>query len=727
LKTKPESIKVKNILLFISLICLSAFPYSTFAQNAKSNLNAGQINGKLQLDGVMDELDWENTDPIRSIRMIEPVENADPTNKTIVKVLADKKNIYLGFYCYDEQIDKMVAFSKARDSELEDEDYIKFVFDPYGDGRSAYIFAINPYAARYDALSSNRGEREDDSWDCIWEAKTQINSDGWSAEVRIPVNSLTFRKGLTTWGFNVERRIQRLLEVNRWTALTRDYKMGQTIHAGLLQNLPIFSLGVGMVAKASTMLNYSKHAGADSKLKWDNSLDITQKITPDISAQLTVNTDFAETEVDTRKTNLTRFALMFPEKRQFFLEGSDIFDFGLGMGYYMLAFQSRRIGLLEGQAVPLKVGGKINGKLGNTQFGGLVTRTGEVQDLTPANNMGVIRVKQNVLKESNIGMIGMMGDPMGRTGSWTGGLDMTYQNSEFLGDKNFLVGAWGMLTDRHDLEGDKTAVGMKIDYPNDLVDASFTYYRIGDAFDPSLGFIPRKAINYYRVAANYFPRPEKWNIRKFIFECFATLYTDLENNWESYRFFTAPIHFAMESGDRFEFNIVPTGENLPGDFEISDGVIIPKDEYHWNRYRLEWEGASKRKINGQACWWFGGFYGGNLHSIELELNWRPFSFLIFEGSFERNIGNLPFGDFTQDLYGARVQINLNSNLNLSSFIQYDTESQSVGTNNRFRWTFAPRGDLFIVYNHNMSRPIEERYWNYQSNQLIVKLVYGIGI
>jgi hypothetical protein len=717
-----------SLRIFIALILLFP-PYRAQSQNAyKPEYKTVLASRKIKLDGTLNEDIWNKAGSLQEFRMIEPLENSKPQNQTVVKVVADSKNIYLGFICYDSQAENIVAFSKARDSDLDDEDYIKFVFDPYGDGRSAYIFAINPYGARYDALSSNRGEGEDPSWDAIWEAKTQFLPDGWTAEVRIPVNSLTFRKGLNTWGFNVERRIHRLLEVDRWAALNRDYKLAQTIHAGKLSNLPEFNLGIGLVAKASTMLDFSRSTEREGKVRWDNSLDLTQRITPDITAQLTINTDFAETEVDTRRTNLTRFPLMFPEKRQFFLEGSDIYDFGLGMGNDMLAFHSRKIGLVNGQTVPLNLGGKLNGKIGNTQFGGLAVRTGKAGDIVPPGiNMGVIRVKQNVLKESNIGMIGMIGDPIGRVGSWTAGIDMTYQNSEFLGDKNFLAGAWGLMNDWNGLEGDKTGIGFKIDYPNDLLDIALTYYRLGESFNPSLGFVPRNGISYYRLSANYFPRPEKWNIRKFIFESSFNLITDLKNQWESYRLFTAPIHFSMESGDRFEFNINPTGENLTENFEISEGVIIPKGAYHWNRYRLEFEAASKRKINGQATWWFGGFYGGQLHQIELELNWRPTSFLIFEGSFERNIGKLPYGDFIQDLFGARLLLSFNSNLNLSSFIQYDTESKSIGTNNRLRWTFAPRGDLFIVYNHNIAKPIEERYWNYDSNQLIVKLVYGIGI
>lgn len=701
---------------------------SAFSQTVTPpTVSAGFIEQSPKLDGFLDDEIWNTAGTISSFRMVEPNENDEPSFTTQVKLMMDKRNIYLGIICKDPNPENMVVFSKARDSDLNNEDYVKFVFDTYGDGRSAYIFAINAFGARYDALASNRGESEDQSWDAIWEAKTQLLPDGWSAEIRIPVNSLTFRKGLKTWGFNVERRIQRLLEVDRWTAISRDYQLAQTIHAGHLSNLPDFNLGIGLVAKGSTILDWKQSAELPGEVKWDNSLDLTQRITPDITAQLTLNTDFAETEVDTRRTNLTRFSLMFPEKRQFFLEGSDIYDFGFGLGHSMLAFQSRKIGLVEGHAVPLQVGGKVNGKLGNTQFGGLVARTGMVEDIAPASTMGVVRVKQNILKESNIGMIGMIGDPMGRAGSWTAGVDLTYQNSEFMGDKNFLIGVWGLYTDRTDLDGDRTGVGFKIDYPNDLWDIALTYYRLGESFDPSLGFVPRKGISYYRLGADYMPRPEKWNIRKFIFESSFSLYTDLDNQWESYRIFTAPVHFALESGDRFEFNILPAGEFLKGPFNIADGVIIPEGAYHDIRYRLEWEAASKRRISGQATWWFGGFYGGSLHQIELELNWRPISFLIFEGSFERNIGKLSYGEFTQDLYGVRVQLNMSSNLNFSSFVQYDTESRSFGTNNRFRWTFAPRGDLFIVYNHNMAKPIEERLWLYQSNQLIVKLVYGFGI
>lgn len=383
----------------------------------------------------------------------------------------------------------------------------------------------------------------------------------------IPVKTLTFDKKLKEWGFNIERRIQRKLELDRWTAISNDIPIGQTSNAGLLAGLPDFNLGIGLIIRGSSNLDFNKSVSEDSKTEWNNSLDITERFTPDITGQITVNTDFAETEVDSRRTNLTRFPLLYPEKRSFFLQGADIYEFGFGLGHDIIPYFSRKIGLLQGQPVPLLVGGKLDGKVGNTNFGGLVTHMGKVDSLVNPTTLGVVRVKQNIWKESTIGFLTTVGDPQGRPGSYTAGLDFTYKTSSFRGDKNFLIGVW---------------------------------------------------------------------------------VTDLSNKWESYRFFTAPVHFRLESNERFEF------------------------------------------------------------------------------SFERNRASLPEGDFIQDLWASRILLNFSSDLQLSSFVQYDNESRNLGTNTRLRWTFSPKGDLFVVYNHNILNDLTER-WNYQSNQLILKLTYAIWL
>jgi hypothetical protein len=708
--------------LIIAFLC-----FNTFGQETERPLiRSTSTDQAVRVDGWLNEADWARADSISTLYMVEPVVKGSPSFQTIVKILLTPKNIYLGIICMDDQPEDIVAFSKARDSELEDEDYLKVILDTYQDGRSGYIFAINPYAARYDALVSNNGESENPNWDGAWDAQTRIGDRFWSAEIRIPVSTLTYNKSLDSWGFNVERRIQRFLEVNRWSGISMDYTIGQTLHAGLITDLPGFNSGIGMTPRAALVAKVTQEGENTAVYDLKPSLDVTQRITTDITAQLTVNTDFAETEVDSRQTNLTRFPVLYPEKRQFFLEGADIFDFGLSLGRSLMPFYSRRIGLYQGNEVPIHWGGKVNGKVKKTYFGSLFTQTGAVDSLVSGSKMGVVRVKQNILKESSVGMIATIGDPGALGQAWTTGVDFTYQTSSFGSGKNFLVGTWGMVNNREGLEGDKTAVGFKIDYPNDLWDWFIQYRRVGDAFDPSLGFVSRRGIYSYEGKADFMPRPDSKLIRQYRFQFRPSLYTDLDHHWESYQVSFTPLNASLESGDSFEFSFQPQGEFLKNPFEISDGVVIEPGGYHFIRNQIEASTASKRAVNGMASYMFGGFYGGRLDQIDLRLNWRVVSVLVLEFMYENNIGSIPAGEFKKELMAMRAALNVSSDLNVSVFVQYDNESNTVGSYSRLRWTFAPLGDLFIVYKHNIQPDLADR-WQQDQNQIIVKLTYGIAL
>lgn len=710
----------------VSILFLST--NSLHAQDEqKPTLKAGMLSENYHLDGLLDEPLWAQADSITNLTMTEPLEGEAPSYRTVVKALANLSDLIIGVRCFDGVPHGIVAFSKARDAQLESEDHIVIILDTFLDGRSGYIFAVNPVGARYDALVTNQGEGENSNWDAIWEAKTVIDARGWSMEMKIPIKSLSFKKGLQSWGLNVQRRIQRLQETNRWASAKRDYEITQTSRAGLLADLPDFVYGLGLSLRPSTIGGVGVPApGAKTEFANDAGLDIFQKLGPNLQAALTINTDFAETDIDVRQTNLTRFPLFFPEKRAFFLEGADIFDFGLGLEQDVIPFFSRRIGLLQGQQVPIDVGGKMNGRVGNTNLGTLAVRTGAVEGLAPDATMGVVRIKQNVLAQSSIGMIATIGDPLARADSWLAGVDITYQTSKFPGDKNFLMGIWGLRSNRADLHGDKSAAGFKIDYPNDLWDISLTYDRIGDSFRPSLGFVPRVGIQNLRLGIEYSPRPGWRLVRQMFHEFFFTLVTDLRNQRESYRVFIAPINWRLESGDRFEFNIVPEGERLVVPFEIAENVAIPTGSYHWTRYRLEGGLAAKRKLSGQLTWWFGGFYSGHLDQIELEFTIKPSAVFMMEFTSELDYGRLKEGNFTQHLFGSRLSVNFSPDFQLSSFLQYDNESNTIGLNSRLRWTFTPFGDLFIVYNHNLAKSISER-WIRESNQLLAKLQYTMRI
>jgi hypothetical protein len=700
-------------------------------------LRAGR-GSALRLDGMLNDAAWQSADSITALTQTEPREGSPASARTVVKVVATDDALTIGIRAEQPPGVPIISFARDRDAALANEDHVRIVLDTYLDGRSGYVFAVNVNGARYDALVANQGESESSDWDGIWEAATDRTASGWSAEIRIPMKTLLFGRELTEWGFNVQRRVQALLETDRWASPLRQFQITHVNRAGLLSGLPQFQLGRGLSVRPSLAGGVGQSSPVASVTRdADVSLDATQRLRSNTLASLTLNTDFGETEVDTRRTNLTRFPLFFPEKRTFFIEGSDIFEFGLGTGTDVRAFHSRRIGLLSQREVPLDGGLKISGRESSSNFGALVVRTGNSDDplldtLPTQNTMAILRVQQNVLRQSSVGVIATVGDPLGGDNAWLAGPDLTYQTSEFLGDKNFLAGVWGLGMEREGLTGDRSAWGAKLDYPNDLLDIALTYKRLGDGFEPSLGFVPRTGVQIIYFNVVHQPRPKKpilgIPVRQMVNESLNTLVTDLSGKWESYRFFLAPVNWRLTTGDRFEINANPTGERLTAPFEIADGVIIPAGSYHWYRYRLEAGFAPKRKLSGQYTHWFGRFYTGKLNEHILTAAWKPSPFFIVELNGTHNFGRLPEGTFTQQVFGSRFRFNVSPDLQVNSYVQYDNGSRLVGTNSRLRWTFSPVGDLFVVYNHNIRELLDAsqavRGHAFASNQLLVKLQYA---
>jgi hypothetical protein len=354
--------------------------------------------------------------------------------------------------------------------------------------------------------------------------------------------------------------------------------------------------------------------------------------------------------------------------------------------------------------------------------GGLVVgtndRAGVVDD---ESMMAVARVKQNLWRESWVGAMATVGDPLGGSGRWLMGSDFTYATSRFRGDKNFLVGVWGLATDRH-AGDDAAAYGVKVDYPNDKWDIALNYKRIGRDFAPALGFVPRSAVQLFNLGIDNRTRIARGPFQQLVHEFRPFVATDLAGRWESYRVFFAPINWRFRSGDRFEVNVNPVGERLVAPFEVSDGVVIAPGRYHWRQYRLEVGTAQKRRLYTQVTWWFGGFYDGTIDQVVWTGAWNPMALLTIEFTGERNMGRLPSGDFDQTLVGNRIRLNVSPDLSVASYVQYDTITDSVGVNTRLRWTFRPEADLFVVYNHNV-RSIAER-WQLDSNQLVMKVQYA---
>ncbi|HLG01569.1 MAG TPA: DUF5916 domain-containing protein, partial [Acidimicrobiia bacterium] len=672
-------------------------PGRGWAQDGRPpTLRVGGLPERFSIDGVLNEPAWNTAERADAFVQSDPMEGAAPSGRTVVRVLAGPKALVIGIVCEDPDPEGIVSFSVQRDAALASEDHVRIVLGPFLDGRSGYVFAVNPGGARYDGLINPGGEGDNAEWDGIWEAATSRSATGWSAEVWIPMQTLSFKPGLREWHFNVQRRIQRLLETDRWASPARQYQVTQTSRAGLLIDLPDFDQGLGLSVRPAVTTGGGVPAPSiPVDGEFQPSVDVSQRLGSGMLASLTINTDFAETEVDTRRTNLTRFPLFFPEKRTFFLEGADIFSFGLGLNQSIIPFFSRRVGLVGGSEVPIIAGGKLNGRIGETNVGGLVAGTSDKTDVVRDKAlMAVGRVKRNLWAESWVGAIATVGDPIGRSGSWLGGADFTYATSRFRGNKNLLVGVWALATGRDDLGRDATAHGVTIDYPNDLWDVNFVYRRIGRDFDPSLGFVPRRAVHLFNMQANNRTRLSRGPLQQLFHQFQPFVAADLSGRWESYQVFVAPINWRFRSGDRVEVNANPTGERLVAPFEIARGVVIPPGSYHWRRYRLEGGTAQKRRLYTQFTWWFGDFYNGDLDQLQWTGSWNPTPLFTVEFTAERNLGRLASGRFTQTLVGNRLRINVSSDLSVASYVQYDTDSDSIGVNTRLRWTFRPVADLF---------------------------------
>ncbi|MGC2743945.1 MAG: DUF5916 domain-containing protein [Candidatus Angelobacter sp.] len=684
---------------------------------------AGHVSGSITLDGKLNEPAWRDA---QNFMLTQQAPNpGQPTPyRTEVRVLVASDAIYFGFVCHDPKPGTIALHTMRRDGDQSGDDTVSIVLDTYGDHRTGYFFQINSAGARVDGLIDDPQNISLD-WDGIWDARTAKTKDGWSAEIVIPSRTLSFTRGLDQWGLNVQRFIARGGRTwLRWSSPTLDSFLYDLSRAGVLSGMGALEQGKGIELIPYATGKSTRFYGVSPR-SWQASEggDLTWKITPQLVSVFTANTDFAETEVDARQINLTRFPLFFPEKRSFFLEGANQYTFGLSLGSQFIPFFSRNIGLLDGAQIPLNGGVKLNGRAGKWNLAFLDVQTREtavplqvVQDLglpsnvVPSTNLLASRISYDVNDNLRVGTIVTHGDPEALRQNTLGGIDAVWRTSKFRGDKNLLIGGWTATTQGDVPPGDKLGWGFRVDYPNDLLACQINMNQYGDGFEPLLGFLPRPGTRQTDVGCAYQPRPSKdgpfgW-IRQEFFENEYTRVTDPRGILESWEYFMAPVNVRLESGDRFEFNWDPHGETVLAPFEVAPGVIIPLGDYTFTRWRAEAQTSGHRPLQFGTTTWFGQFYNGHLTQQENYLKWTsPKGRIQLELDTENDFGHMPEGNFVQRLWQVQAAYAWNPNLILTSFIQYDTDSQNLGTNTRLRWTIKPGNDLFIVWNRGWQRLI----------------------
>jgi len=707
----------------LALLLAVALP----ATAQEASVAAGHVVGPIVLDGALDEPAWEYAGILSNLTQQEP-EPGRPTpfDGTRISILTNGDTLYFGVVCPDPEPEKIAIHTLQRDADLEGDDTIAIVLDTFGDGRTGYLFRINAGGARQDGLLSGKEDASLD-WDGLWEARVRRTAEGWTAEIALSARSLRFRPGLAHWGFNAERYVARERLTLRWQGASLDARLEDLQRAGALTGVGGLRQGLGLAAVPYALGRADDRRDApETHEKGESGLDLSYNLTPELGAVVTVNTDFAETEVDTRQVNLTRFPLFFPEKRPFFLEGSNLFAFASGLEESFIPFYSRRVGLFRGRVVPIDAGLKLLGRAGPWSIAALDIATGD-SSAVPAANLFAGRTTYDVGEHLRVGALLTRGDPNGRDDNAFAGLDTVWQTSSFRGDKNLSFAAWGAHSAGDLPAGRATGWGLRIDYPNDLWDLSLNVNEYGEALDPALGFLPRPGTRQYSPGAAYQPRPREdgafgW-VRQFFFELFPTRVDRLDGTTESWRVFTAPFNVVTRSGEHLEANWAPQLERLDEPFEVAEGVVIPAGTYRFDRYRVEAQSSRSRPWRVGSTVWFGEFFGGRLTQWESFLYWTfgP-GRLRVELDAENDFGHLPQGSFIQRLLQWKTFYAFSPDLIVSAFTQYDSASRDLGLNARLRWTIHPGRDLFLVWNRNWKRllPPDETFER-NADQVALKL------
>jgi hypothetical protein len=681
--------------------------------------DATTTSAPIAIDGVLNEPIWASAPKIGDLVQRQPEPGRPPTERTEVTVLRDTSNLYIGVYAYDSEPGRVIGTQMARDGGLIADDRIEILLDTFRDQRSAFYFATNPAGALVDGLAFANGQLNTE-WDAIWQVRTSRTPEGWVAEFAIPFKSLGFPAGKDVWGFNLARTIYRKLEDNRWSGARLETQFLQVSEAGEIRNLGALSQGVGLDLRPFFAARWLHFGRTDlDQFGRKPGLDLFYNITPSLKLTATFNTDFGETEVDARQINLSRFSLLFPEKRSFFLEGAGLFSFAStgpetpggipATGADVYPFFSRQIGLLGDVEVPIDAGIKLTGTAGRTDVGVLSVRAGDLRDgndqlLVDEKSYFVGRVKRNLFKQSYIGAIFTGGHPgVGQSGQ-TYGADVRLGTSRFLGkSRNFVVNGYGARSVNRGLSDNDWSYGFSAHYPNDRFISQVVYREIQANFKPALGFVQRNNVRLFRAAASYNPRPKKlFNIQQMNHDVFFTRFVRLDKNQvESWDLYVTWWDWHFKSGDNmhgwFDFN--PTYERLFESFRISPGVVLKPGEYRFTRFRSNLlSTAAKRPVSANLNLVWGNYWSGKAEQVIASVTYKLPPRLNASVSTNQTFARLPEGHFTARIFTSNLNYAASPSLSFTNLIQYDNRSRNLGWQSRARWTLKPGNDLFFAFN-----------------------------
>ncbi len=708
-----------KLVLSLLLVAQAGF---VFAQNtpeqANKNFSIPHTSQAPQIDGDLSDPMWQNAAHITDFLQASPLEYRAPSERTEAYIAYDEDAIYVGFFVHDSRPDEMTANVLEQEGNLANEDKVIIILDPFDNQRSGYLFQINPNGVRKQAIFLS-GTQASYSWAGIWNGTSKIVEGGWTAELEIPFKSISFDPENPTWGVNFGRELQRTQEEMAWYSQNGAFT---PVSSGKMTGITGASQGMGLdVVPAISGSSFEDSVVGNETSEIQPSVDIFYKITPQINLAVTLNTDFSATEADTNALNNSKFRRFFEEKRAFFLNDFDAFNFGLAevdldgvkSDNNALAFYSRRIGLSDdGTPVDIVGGAKISGRSGNTEFGALIMRQDEttltrggITEIIDPTNAIVARVSQTIFSESKIGVIFTDGNPAENESNSLYGADFHYRNTDFYNGKSLDVVLMGQQTQDPDYNDNQGSYSAALSFSDD---EGFTggaqYFAVEENYHAGLGFTQRTNSELISGQIRHGQNYENSIVQRTVSQIEIIRWQDLDTGeLDSEEISLVPRWYRFVRGDTARLKIVQRKESVSlGDNPSGDlGFAIPIGEYTDTSYDLRYTSPTHWDVFGEVDLKWGDYFTGTFTNTNPEVSWQANQHVLIGIGYDYT--RYEFG--TDSIFTREVEFSLdiafNASWSLASKIEYDNVRRQAAFTNRLRWNMRPGQDLWIVFNQGL--------------------------
>jgi hypothetical protein len=702
--------------IILILLLVSFLPVFSQKKNGAYRINIRQASSPVIVDGILNEAAWNNAEMATNFFMVLPMDTSFAKVNTEVRMTYDPDNIYLVAVCYHKPGQRYMVESLKRDFIFGKNDNFLLFMDPFDDQTNGFSFGASAAGAQWDG-TMYEGGKVDLSWDNKWTSAVGNYNDRWIFEAAIPFKTIRYKKGITEWGINFSRLDITVAEKSSWTPVPRQFPTASLAYTGVLVwdkappdpgvNISVIPYVLGGVTK--------DHAGKKpTDLRGDAGLDAKVAVTSSLNLDLTVNPDFSQVDVDRQLTNLDRFELFFPERRQFFLENGDHFS---NFGYTNIRpFFSRRIGL----NAPIVAGARLSGKMNKDwRLGVMDVQTGSVDSIgLPAQNFAVMALQRRVFSRSNIGFLFINKQSVAYNGPDSGKQSFTRYNRNFgleynlASSNNLWTGKILMLK-----SFSPAANGKNISFGSELVHAANLLYAsrrwsinwqhefVGKNYNAEVGYVPRK--NYIKLnpQAGYLFFPRIGKVVSHGPRIVSTYYftpslkeTDHENLLLYLVNFRNQAIFDVWVGEVFIDLLQPFDPTNTNKDTLARGT-----GHRWKAFGVEYFSKPQSRFTYSFSTRFGGYYAdGTRSNINLELGYRfqPYVNIAVSTNYNHIELRKPWGQNDFWLIGPRVDVTMTNKLFFTTFLQYNNQLKNMNVNTRLQWRYRPASDLFIVYTDN---------------------------